>query len=101
MDWNGDCTGSNNKSLVFDNSEVLENTSVILFPNPNDGKFKLISDSEISVIQVINISCLIIKNYENVLSTELEFNLSLDAGIYLVKISMKDGEIIEQRIMIE
>lgn len=101
MDWNGDCTGSNNKSLLFDNSEVLENSSVILFPNPNDGKFKLISDSEISVIQVFNISGLIIKNYENVLSTELEFNLSLDAGIYLVKISMKDGEIIEQRIMIE
>ncbi len=84
----------------MDENTVNKKSSTV-YPNPNNGKFKLTADSEISSIKLYTINGIEIKDFISVKSTEFEFNLSLDAGIYLVKISMKDGEIIEQRIMIE
>jgi hypothetical protein len=101
MDWNGECSDSNNKSMVIENSAKDLNTDVLLYPNPNNGKFSLISDYEISSIKFYNINGDEIKEFINVLSTEFEFNLSLNAGIYLMKITLIEGEIINQRLIIE
>ena len=102
LDWDGFCEQNSNKSSqsIMDENTVNKKSSTV-YPNPNNGKFKLTADSEISSIKLYTINGIEIKDFISVKSTEFEFNLSLDAGIYLVKISMKDGEIIEQRIMIE
>jgi hypothetical protein len=101
MDWNGDCNESNNKSLIIDDSENDGSLGVILFPNPNNGNFKLIADSKISFIKVFNVNGSLIKEFKNVFSTELDFSLSLDAGIYLIKIAMFNGVTSDKRLIIE
>ena len=69
--------------------------------NPNNGNFKLIADSKISFIKVFNVNGSLIKEFKNVFSTELDFSLSLDAGIYLIKIAMFNGVTSDKRLIIE
>ena len=87
--------------MVIDNSEKNISSFALLYPNPNNGKFKLTADSEISSIKLYTINGIEIKDFISVKSTEFEFNLSLDAGIYLIKITLVQGEIIDQRLIIE
>ena len=52
-------------------------------------------------IKIFELNGSLVSEFKDVLSTEFEFNLSLNAGIYLMKITLIEGEIIDQRLIVE
>jgi len=101
MDWNGECVESGHKSMGSSASDKAQSTAVLIYPNPSNGKFNVIADSEIESISIYELNGSLVSEYKDVLSTELELNVSLKAGIYLVKITLMEGEISDQRLIVE
>jgi hypothetical protein len=108
-DWQAD--GGNLAEGGLDNFEITDGTNSIsgisekkqtlLYPNPNDGNFKLVSDEEMRNISIIDITGRII--FSNVISgNEYDFrgHTNLSDGIYHLKIEMQNDSVEIQKIII-
>ncbi len=81
--------------------EIQKNTYTMIYPNPNDGNFKLISDMEMKYITVTDLTGRMIFS-KDISGNEYDFrnNMDLPDGIYHLKIEMQNGSIEIQKIII-
>jgi hypothetical protein len=101
MDWNGECFESNGKSMTLLETEKPIKHDAVIYPNPNKGQFKIISDIEMNSIEVYTINGVLISKVQINLALEYDFELPLLSGIYMIKISLVDGVVNVKRLIIE
>jgi hypothetical protein len=105
-DWNGtvyEANYANGSTDVTTSIGNLENASVNIYPNPNDGKFNLLLDKNIQSvdIRIFNAMGALVfqKQYTND-SHSFEINLSdLPKGIYLLNANGKDVNFVKQLVI--
>lgn len=90
------CNVCNNiYSITYDNNKV----ETIIYPNPNNGRFTLSSDSHLGSVLIYNLNGELIKKYKSVNSNILELDLNIERGIYFLSILNK-SEIQTKKIII-
>lgn len=75
--------------------------SFTVYPNPSNGLIKILSESTIETVSIRNISGQVLAQHNlSAVQKELQLDLNLSAGIYLISIESK-GNREEQRIVIQ
>jgi len=94
------------KPCLQDNSTsvdvLLENESIEVFPNPNQGNFQIeIQNVKMNQMRIFNsLGQLILQKRENEFS-EATQNISLaSSGIYFLKFELKDKRVIERKVIV-
>jgi uncharacterized delta-60 repeat protein len=105
-DTNGCSAFSSTYSMVdVSVRELLANNAVLLYPNPNNGNFTAQFDQKglSGEMEVYNVNGQ--KVYDQQLSsngiTSVDLQLIADAGIYFLRITLEDGTVMTQRMIIE
>jgi photosystem II stability/assembly factor-like uncharacterized protein len=86
----GDCADTSDcmdiKNVGF--KEPLNNNTILIYPNPNNGFFQIQSDQKIQSIRVINNlgQTVYTNQYNSYSSNSAELSVSLAAGLYVVEI---------------
>ena len=75
---------------IFDSFD--NETSFVLYPNPNTGQFTIKSDHTIQWVELINQLGSVVY-HEKFISNQISLHTNLDKGVYFVKIKLvnKDG----------
>ena len=81
----GACTDTSDCIAISGMDNVLSNINFAIAPNPNNGQFKLIVDSQDNLpIQIIDILCKIIYTGNTFGNKETTINLPIQSGFYTV-----------------
>ncbi len=84
------------------NANLVSNFS--LYPNPNDGQLniKLPVDAGRSVIEIISIhGSLVHKEVANDQNSIVQLNISQPQGVYFVRVTMQNGEVLTSKLIIQ
>jgi hypothetical protein len=99
--WGGGITVYNENGIpVSVNENILKENSLKIFPNPaNDYvNFKLLSKTNISFIEIINIQGILV-NRQKIVNNQNTIDVSnLSVGMYIIKIHTDNGYIMKKII---
>ena len=95
LSWQG-CLSDSSNALILNsvNTRNIQLSYVNLYPNPNDGNFKLKSTIN-GKVEILNSNGQLIKN--QIINNEdlIEFHMSLSNGVYLIRILDTEGNLLE------
>lgn len=83
------------------NVNLLDLTSVKLYPNPTTGQFKITGIENAVSVVVYNALGQAVEQIENNTLSTVSFDLSEKSGIYLVKITDKNGRSATQKVVVK
>ncbi len=78
------------RTIHTENIYPSPNSEIIIFPNPNNGHFNLISDIKINSLEVYNFTGIKIKDFR-IENKSASIDLPDTPGIYYLNIQMEDG----------
>lgn len=78
-------------------NQIENSASFNVYPNPNNGSFKVNSEKEISSISVMDITGKTVYSNSSVISKE--FNLNVEAGVYFVEVKSGSEKMIQKMII--
>jgi len=98
------CESSATDSIYVDNCVGINSTNlddfIKIFPNPNSGKFKVLSAVQLKNVQIINQQGkLVVSQKANNKSINIDANLQ--KGVYILRITLNDNSIINRNIIIK
>lgn len=89
-------------SVTTNINELKTKTGLILFPNPFQNTLNIKSENDIFKSEIFDLTGSCIMIYSDVKNNELQINLAeLNSGIYIIKVSYKDGTVVSQKIVKE
>lgn len=74
--------------------------AVTVFPNPNDGRFRLISESDLVMVDLIDMRGRLMESVLPLYDNEVSLTGSYSPGSYLLRIHHEDGSITAERIVL-
>jgi len=102
MDWDGFCSVNSAKSMTLEDEENSEysDKQIILYPNPSNGTLTIQANETIQSVLVFDLKGT--KLYEqNVYTDAIELSLTLKTGIYILSITLENGNIETHKISIQ
>lgn len=75
-------------ALLATSENAAAKQGVSVYPNPTKGQVNLVTKSNISTVQVLDMSGKVVKNFSKI--TQLDLS-GLQSGVYMLKVIMADG----------
>jgi len=98
------CENLEQDSIFVDNCVGIENTVttdiIKIYPNPNEGSFKIESSKPIKSVNIINPMGILIYS-ETFSKSNVNINANFRKGIFFVKVILDDGSLITRQILIK
>lgn len=95
--------------LEFHESEVVERSTihsreysngVLVYPNPSNGEVSITSERGFKEVKILTLDGKLMFHNSFTVATHNLFNISLNKGVYVVKIDLEDGNSITKKIVI-
>ncbi|HUX54473.1 MAG TPA: T9SS type A sorting domain-containing protein, partial [Williamwhitmania sp.] len=76
---------------------------ITVFPNPNDGKFTIISNNNMNfkTLEIITTAGVLVTQLNDKFCCSHDYSLKLKPGIYIVRLTSEDNNIISTRLVIK
>lgn len=96
------CEDFNSMSIPRTTSieEVSKTPTITVFPNPNSGNFTIRSNESLISLKLYNLTGTEIYTASNVNTNELQLNLQLISGIYVLVSYLNNGSIVSTKISV-
>ena len=84
---------------ISSTTELAEDTSISIFPNPTSQDITLTSDTQMTSYALYSLEGKLIKS-NNLNATEQRIELGLDEGVYILQVQLEDGKVWNERVVI-
>jgi Secretion system C-terminal sorting domain len=80
--------GEQDQSTLLE-KETLNDVQIQVVPNPNNGDFRIVSNSQITEITVVDLTGKLV--YKSLSNEDNLYNTGLKKGIYFIKVILQSG----------